>query len=137
MVGSFTKTVTVTTNDRQHAKEKLTCKGRVLVPFKSTPRYARFREIEDDTTPLPQTVIIKRGDGGPLQLEVLRAGKPGIMAELREIKAGEHYELMIGLAPPQTPGKLRSWIRLKTGVEEVPETTLPVYAEIPAGWAEE
>jgi len=136
MVGGFTKRLTVTTNDPQHAKETLTCKGQVLVPFKSTPRFARFPEIEDDTTPLPQTVIIKRGDGGPLQLEVLRTGKVGIMADLREIEAGEHYELTIGLAPPLKPGKLRSWIRLKTGVEEVPDTTVPVYADIPASWAQ-
>ena len=85
---------------------------------------------------VPRTVTIKRGDGGPLQIEIVRAGKQGITAELREVKPGEHYELIVALSPPQKPGKLRSWIRVKTGVKEVPETTIPVYADIPASWAE-
>ena len=136
MVGAFTKRVTVTSNDSAKAKLTLSCKGKCLVPFKSTPRYARFRNIDAETSPLPATVKITRGDGGPLQLEVVRVGKPGIEYDLREIEAGEEYELIIAIVPPQTPGKLRSWIRLKTGIKEVPETTIPVYADIPEGWSE-
>ncbi len=136
LVGNYTKKVTVTTNDPKHSKEVLTCKGSVLVPFKASPRNANFQAIQDYTTPLPRTVTIKRGDGGPLQIEIVRAGKQGITAELREVKPGEHYELIVALSPPQKPGRLRSWIRVKTGVKELPETTIPVYADIPASWAE-
>jgi hypothetical protein len=113
----------------------LTCKGHVLVPFKTMPRYANFRNIEPETLPMPQTVTIRRGDGGPLDLEIVRAGAKGIEAELREIKPGEHYELMVSVHPPQKPGRLRSWVRVKTGVEKVPESTIPVYATIPQGWS--
>jgi len=135
MGGDFTKRITVTSNDAKKAKLTLTCKGKCLVPFKGTPRHANFRSIEDDVTPLPMTVQITRGDGDPLQLEIVRTGKPGIEAYLSEIEPGEKYELVIAIRPPLTPGKLRSWVKLKTGVKEVPETTIPVYANIPPGWA--
>ena len=136
MHGDFTKKVKVTTNDPQHRTEQLTCKGKVLVPFKASPRYANFREVFDETTPLPLTVTIKRGDGGPLDLEIVNANNPGIVADLKEIKAGEEYELLIGLDPPQKPGRLRAWVKIKTGIEQVPSTTIPVYATIPPGWAD-
>ena len=126
----------MTTNDTSHRQVTLTCTGQVLVPFKAQPRYANFRGIDEATTPEPRTVTIKRGDGGPLELEVVGAGNPGVQWELREIKAGEHYELLVGLSPPIKAGKLRSWLKIRTGIEESPETTIPVYADIPAGWDE-
>ncbi len=135
MSGDYGKSIIVTSNDPQNTSVTLTCKGKVLVPFKSKPPMVNFRGMDEAATPLPQIVSIERGDGGPLQLEVAGTGAPGIAAQLREIKAGERYELIIGLEPPQKPGKLASWVRLKTGVSEVAETTVPVYADIPAGWA--
>ena len=84
-----------------------------------------------------QCVTITRGDGGPLHLEIVNAGKPGIEAELREVKPGERYEMIIALVPPQKPGQLRTYIRIKTGVKEMPETTIPVYADIPPGWSDD
>lgn len=134
MGGKFKKTVRVTTNDSKHSKESLTCSGKVLVPFKANPRYARFQRIEEETTPAPATITIRRGDGDPLQLEVVKANVKGIMTELREIKAGEHYELIVALTPPMKPGKLRGWVKIKTGIKETPETTIPVYADIPNSW---
>ena len=135
--GDVKKTITVYSNDPKHVKETLTGNVKVLVPFKTTPSVANFREIDDQTTPLPQTVTIKRGDGAPLKLEIVNAGQEGINTLLEEIEPGEHYELVIGLSPPMKPGRMRSWVKLKTGVEEVPETTVPVYGDIPNSWREE
>jgi hypothetical protein len=131
----MTRRITVTTNDPQHTREQLTYKVNVLVPFTATPRYANFTAIEDGVTPAPMTVDIRKGDGGPLKLEVLSIGESGIEADLRELKPGEHYQLVVSVNPPQKPGRLRSWVRLKTGIEQVPEKTVPVYATIPASWA--
>jgi hypothetical protein len=104
------------------------------VPFKAAPRYATFRGFDDATTPLPAKITITRGDGGPLDLEIVKTGKAGIDAELREVEPGTRYELTVNLSPPQKTGRLRSWVRLKTGVKEMPQTTIPVWAEIPGGW---
>ena len=112
----------------------LTAKLKILVPFKSTPRYVNFREVDPDSTPAPQKVTIQRGDGGPLKLEIVEVGREGIDAVLNEIIPGEQYELIVGLAPPINSGQMRSWVRVKTGVEEMKETTVPVYAKIPSSW---
>ncbi len=110
----------------------LTCKGKVLVAFKASPRLANFRQVEANTTPMPQTVTITRGDGGPLDLKVTSTGKPGIETYLEEVTPGEKYKLIISLGEGVQPGSLRSWVKLTTGIEQVPETTVPVYATIPA-----
>jgi len=94
-----------------------------------------FRNILDDSSPQGKKVQIKRGDGGPLKPEILKTGKPGVVAWLKEIEPGEHYELIVGLTPPMTSGRLRSWIKLKTGVEESPDATVNLYADIPQGWS--
>ena len=86
------------------------------------------------STPTPQKVTIQKGDGGPLKLEIVDVGREGIDAVLHEIVPGERYELIVGLAPPIKAGQLRSWVRVKTGVEEMKETTVPVYAKIPQSW---
>ena len=125
----------MSTNDPKHAKENLTCKGKVLAPFTSTPRMVSFRGLDSASSPMPQTLTLTHLDGGPLKLELMDTGNPGITAELREIKPGESYQLIVGLAPPQKPGQLVAAIRLKTGVSELPETTIGVYADIPASWA--
>ncbi len=127
--------MTVTTNAPNHSKVTLKLSGNVLVPFKTQPRFVNFRWIDPDTSPQPIVVTVMRGDGGPLDLEIEKFGKDGIDAVLEEVKEGEEYHLIIGVSPPQRPGRLRSWIRLKTGVEQVPEKTIPVYAEIPESWA--
>jgi hypothetical protein len=106
----------------------------VLVPFKSMPRYVNFRYVDAWSTPAPQTVTLRRGDGGPLKLEIAQIGNPGINAVLNEIVPGEQYELVVGLAPPIHAGKLRSWVRLNTGVKDLKTKTVPVYADIPRAW---
>jgi hypothetical protein len=135
LIGKYSKRISVTTNDPKRKKVTLRASGRVLVPFKSSPRFVNFKKIDPDTTPQPIVVTLRRGDGGPLDPKIEGFGKPGIDAILEEIREGEEYRLIIGVSPPIKPGRLRSWIRLSTGVEEVPMKTVPVYAEIPSSWA--
>jgi hypothetical protein len=60
-----------------------------------------------------------------------RTDAKDITASIREIKPGEHYELEVTLAPPFPNGRLRSAVRLSTGVSEAPNTFIRVLAEIP------
>ena len=135
--GKCARRITVTTNDPTHKREYLEFKGEILVPFKATPAYAQFAKLDDYTTPEPRKITLRRGDGGPLQLELAGVGKPGIEASLREIKAGEHYELTVSLVPPLKPGRLYSWVKLKTGIKEVAESRITVSAVVPPTWGEE
>ncbi len=134
--GPYSKVVTVTGNDPARPKAQLTVRGRVLVPIRMTPRLANFGMLPDAATPTPIVVTIRRGDGGPIDPKITGPGRPGIQGELRVVEPGEHYELAVWLEPPQKPGRLRTWIPLRTGVSEVPSRTVPVYAEVPANWGD-
>ena len=58
------------------------------MPFKASPRFVRFQQIEPDTTPQPIVVTLRRGDGGPLKPKIESLGKDGVDAEIEEIREG-------------------------------------------------
>jgi hypothetical protein len=127
--------VRITTNDPKHANETLRATGTVLVPLKRSPRAVNFRQLQHSETPAPITVALERGDGAPLNLEIDSPTKPGLVLDLREIEAGERYELDVGVLPPQRQGRFYINLTVKTGVPEAPEISIPVYASVPANWS--
>ena len=120
----------MTTNDPKHQRETLVCKGRARVAYKTDPRLLNFGRLTRHDGPQHKTVRITAGDGGPLSLEVLPAKNPGVEAALRQVKAGEEYELEVTIKPPLPAGKLRERVKLKTGIARVPELAIPVHATI-------
>jgi hypothetical protein len=134
--GPFTKKITVTTNDREHLSESLECSGKVQMAVRLSPLTVNFAQVDEYTTPMPMTVRINSADAGPLAPEVIGTSSPGLDAQLREIKAGEQYELVVSISPPLLPGRLRGWVKLKTGVTQTPETQIMVSGNIPSSWAE-
>jgi len=128
--GPFTRTLTATTNDADHHKVTLTCAGTVLVPFQMKPSAVSFGQLARDAGPQQQTVMITRGDGGPLALEVLPPSDPNLRASLREIEPGERYELDVEVTPAWSQGSWRTNLMLKTGIAELPQEKIAVYGYI-------
>jgi hypothetical protein len=109
----------------------LVCEGTVLLPFQAKPTSVNFGRIARGDEAKKQTVTLTRGDGGPIHPEIVRSGSKEIEATLREVEPGERYDLDIQIQPPWPNNRrLRSWVRLKTGVSQLPETTVSVYAEV-------
>lgn len=129
--GAFAKAIRVQTNDAQNRSTTLTCKGRALVPFTTNVRIVNFTALSRDGGPQTRTVEITRGDGGPLALELLPIKEPQLSAQLREIEAGERYEMDITLSPPWPTGTFRGGISLATGVSEAPVEMVTVLGRIP------
>ncbi|MCK4624817.1 MAG: hypothetical protein KAV00_05875 [Phycisphaerae bacterium] len=129
--GSFSKKITVTTNDPLHPRVTLLCKGQVLLPLKVNPRNINFGKVSRKGPSQTKKVVITRGDGGPLQPQLTSDKKPAeIQTKLTEIKPGERYELEVTLTPPFKSERLRTNIKLQTGIAEAPTTTIAVYASI-------
>ena len=128
--GPFTRTITATTNDADHHKVTLTCAGTVLVPFQIKPSAISFGQLARDGGPQQKTVAITRGDGGPLALEVVPPSDSNLRASLREIEPGERYELDVEVTPGWSQGSWRTNLMLKTGIAEVPQEKIRVYAYI-------
>lgn len=128
--GTISKTVNVTTNDPKNPKVRLTCKGKVLVPFKVAPASIRFQRIERGSPAVSKKVTITRGDGGPLSLAVLPIDHPSVKVSLVEIEPGEKYELETTLTPPWPAKSIRAVLWLTTGVKESPKNRITLIADI-------
>ena len=104
--------------------------GNVLVPFKTSPRTVNFGKLTREAGSQTKTVTITRGDGGPLQLELLPTSQENLTTELREIEPGEKYELDVTIQPPWPNNRFRSRLTLATGVPEGPRSSISLYAQI-------
>ena len=71
-----------------------------------------------------------RADGGPLKPDVPSDLPQGLGASIKEIKAGESYELVVTLTPPLKPGRFHTNLQVKTGLPDAPTFAVPVFATI-------
>lgn len=132
MKGTFSRKITVSTNDPNARSVKLTCAGKILEPLYMNPKVISFGRISRKDNPPPKTATITRGDGGPLKLKLKTLKTPGFKVELREIEAGEKYELEVQIVPPFDSKRTRVNLEFDTGISESPTVTLRAYASIPA-----
>ena len=130
LTGSFTKDIIVTTNDPNHPREALLCKGQILEPLKMMPNHVNFGNVSHEASTLQKTISLTRGDGGPLNPKLAPINTPGVEASIKEIEPGERYELVVKLTPPLRSPRLAATLRLETGAAEAPAVTIPVYATI-------
>ena len=132
MKGTFSRNISVSTNDPNAPTVKLTCAGKILEPLYMNPKVISFGRISRKDNPPPKTATITRGDGGPLKLKLKTLKTPGFKVELREIEAREKYELEVQIIPPFNSRRTRVNLEFDTGIPESPTVTLRAYASIPA-----
>ena len=94
------------------------------------PPRVNFGQISRRRPPTPRTIELRRGDGGPLDLQLQAINQEGVRAELREKVPGEVYELEVSLVEPYPASQLRSNLTLDTGVKEMPALAIPVYGAV-------
>ena len=128
--GKFTKSVRVNTNDAKNQNPTLMCEGFVKVPFEMQPATVNFSQIERGSEAQRKTITITRGDTGSLALELMPVEHENVKVTLREVEQGELYELDVELVPPWPNRAIQAYLTVKTGVEEVPEEKIRVYARV-------
>jgi len=111
------------------------------VDGKETP-WLSFDRLARDAGPQTKTMVIARGDAGPLKLRItaveVRRGNDyvpagtEVAAELREVTPGERYELVATLRPPRPNAALTGRVRLETGIERQPSVDVMFSAWLPA-----
>lgn len=99
-------------------------------------RGVSFDKVPRDAGPQTKTVLLTRGDGGPLRPRVRKittdeeslTPPANVTAELRELEPGERYELDVTVTPPWPEGKewARAKVELETGVAEQPTAEVSV-----------
>ncbi len=101
--------------------------------LKIEPQTIAFGHIPRDSQEQTRTVVITRGDGGPISPKIASMNCPSpLKADIREIEAGERYELTVTIGPPWPNGTLRGSLVVETGVSEAPQETIYVYASVPS-----
>ena len=93
-------------------------------------RRINFGKVPSSGPAQHKTIVLTRGDGGPPKLKLKPIESPNVKAQIREVKAGERYELKVTLEPPFETERIRTVLTLETGVAEAPTATIPVYATI-------
>ena len=126
--GEYVRKVTAETNDRTQREVLLTCKVRLLEPFYCEPSTVDFDFVDRDAGSVKKTIKLVRGDGGPLNPELLPPRNKQLSAHLREIEHGEKYELDVEFGPPWPARAMRTTIEMRTGVPEAPESHITVQA---------
>ena len=120
----------MTTNDAENPNPTLMCEGTVRVPFEMQPSAISFPQIERDAEMQRKTIKITRGEGGPLAPELVPVEHQNVKASLREVERGEIYELDVELTPPWPNRAITTYLTLKTGLAEVAEEKIRVYARV-------
>jgi hypothetical protein len=111
-------------------KETLICRGRVMEPVRLEPDRLHFGQVSRRSAPQSKTVVLTRGDGGPLEPKLLPVEAEGVRAELREIEPGERYEIEVVITPPFNGVDVSRSVKLETGVPQAPSTVVPIYANL-------
>jgi hypothetical protein len=131
--GPSTRKVRVLTNDRKTPNAELTCTAVAKSALQLDAPMVNFGDISRDAADNQvKSIIIKRGDAGPISPRVASTGNEKITAEIKELEAGESYELVVTIHPPWPSGLLRGNLVLETGIEQAATESLPVSARIAA-----
>lgn len=129
--GQLARRVTVTTNDSQNRTVQLECESNIKSALVTEPTHVSFGKIDRAQGKQTKTVKIRRGDGGPLKPTIANtSGNCSVEAELREIRAGEEYELDLTLGPPWPNNRLNGLVQISTGVPEAQHESISAYASI-------
>jgi hypothetical protein len=128
--GKFTKAINVTSNDANFRATTLNCEAVIKVPYDMEPNIINFGTIERASAGETRTFKIKRGDGGPLNPEIEPVKDANLKLTLKEITAGDEYDLEVQALPPWPASSVEGYINFKTGVPESPDDKIRYYGRM-------
>ncbi len=120
--GPANQTLTIATNDPEHAAVAFVVRGDVKPAYDVTPvDNLNFARLYQDSQESRAIQIINRYTG-KMSLR-LKEGleTPGFSVELKELEPGMRYELSARTRPPLAAGVVRRNVLLETGLEVMPE----------------
>ena len=130
--GRAFKTATITTNDPARPRVVVEVKGSVKRHFEGTPwDRILFQDIGVQAAET-QTIRLQNKYIKPMHLR-LKAGQDlgRFDVVLKEIKPGAEYDLTATTKPPLRVGQNLTKLALETGLEELPEIRINLYANVP------
>jgi hypothetical protein len=128
--GKVTKSATVTCNDATRTNVVLEITGTVWKPIEVTPTALVFRVSDDAQTNETKVVRIVSHLDDPLTVSDLQCTNQSFKAELKTVKPGNEFELLISAVPPFTVPSINTLVSLKTSSPSMPMINVNAYVMV-------
>ena len=117
--GSTTANVTIESNDKSEPKKIFRVEGEVKRVIQVEPEFAVFRLLSPDEQ-MSTRVHVVNTTPQPMQLKLQEYASGKFTAELKEIRSGQEYDIVITTKPPITQRRMADMLRVTTGLEDEP-----------------
>ena len=128
-VGPVTKAVTVTCNDKAHPQTSLQFKGTVWRPVDVIPQVAVLN-LTADSPVGSATLRIANNMPEPIILSAPECDNRLFTAELKTVREGQEFQVIVSPVSPLPPGSSRAQITVKTSSTNAPVVSVPVFANV-------
>ena len=129
-IGKVTKSAAVTCNDPGKTNVTLEITGTVWKPIEVTPAMAVFKMSDDVQTNETKVVRIVNHQDTPLTLSDLQCTNRAFKAELKTVKPGNEFELLITAVPPFASPSINTLVTLKTSLPGMPTIKVSAYLTV-------
>lgn len=130
--GRARKKVILTTNDPKDTRVEVLVSGVVKALFDADPsNRMAFGNLAPDAHEERVVKLVNKYPK-PVKLSLSKdATHDGFDVRLKEIEAGQKYEVIVQTKPPLKSGRTATNIKLETDVDDMPPLTLMAYAYVP------
>jgi hypothetical protein len=128
--GSVTKTITVTSNAKNEPRATLVLRGTVWKPIEVQPQTAILNVPADSTNSVSTSVRIIANSDIPVTMSDPTSSSKAFTAELKEMRPGKEYQLLVTALPPFATGNIPATISVKTSLTSTPVLTVTAIASV-------
>ncbi|HEY6166969.1 MAG TPA: DUF1573 domain-containing protein [Verrucomicrobiae bacterium] len=126
--GPISKSIIVTCNDPAQATHFLQIKAAVWRPIDVQPTYVNFLQVEGEETNETKVVRIINNFDDPITLEPPAAANPAYKTELKTVRPGKEFELLISYVGAATNFGVPANFLLKTSATGMPSININAFA---------
>ena len=127
--GDVFKTISVTSNDKQHPVTVLQLKGKVWKPLELVPSYA-IMNVPPDATSVSTSIRIIDNAEEPITFSPPECNNKSYSVKLDTTKPGKEYQLEIESVGDLSQGNVQGKILLKTSWTNTPMLEVPFWVNI-------
>ena len=128
--GGVSKTATITCNDPVRTNVFLQLNGTVWKPIDVSPQMAMFTVAGDAPTNETKVLRVVNNLDEAITLSDVHCNNSAFKAEVKEVKPGKEFELLVSIAPPFTSPTVFSTITMKTSSTNAPTVSVSAYAAV-------
>jgi hypothetical protein len=125
--GTVTKSATVACNDNGQSNVVLVLKSTVWNPFDVMPATAVFNVSSESQTNATRVVRLVSNLEEPVELSDVQCTNRSLQAELKTVRAGKEFELLLTALPPFTSNTTVTSVSVKTSSPQKPVINVGAY----------